>query len=250
MAIPFFNKAKEEEVPVPAKELLPKHVAIIMDGNGRWAKKRGMPRTFGHEKGGKVFKDMSLYCNDIGLDTVSFYAFSTENWKRPKDEVDGLMKFFWEYLNEAEMYFDRRMRLVFAGDKYGFSDKFRYKMEDLEQKSKDFENTTLVLALNYGGRDELKHAAQSLAKQVQQGILLPEDITEDSISANLYTAGLPDVDLVIRPSGEQRLSNFLIWQCAYAEYYFTDILWPDFSHNDLHVALQEFVKRNRRFGGV
>ncbi len=255
MALPFFNKKtspKDEPTTgaIALPEQLPQHVGFIMDGNGRWATKRGMPRKFGHREGAKNFKDLSLYCRDIGLRNASFYVFSTENWKRPQDEVDAIMDLFWDYLCEADQYLERRVRMVFVGDRSRLQDRLQKRMEELEHDSRDFEKMNLILAINYGGRDEIKHATQEIAKQVQAGTLSPDDITEQTIADHLYTAGLPDVDLLIRPSGELRLSNYLIWQCAYAEYYFTNILWPDFNRNELNRALADFAQRGRRFGGI
>lgn len=252
MRLPFFKKrhAKDAANFVLTPEQYPKHVGFIMDGNGRWATRRGVPRRIGHREGAKNFRDMSLHCREIGLKNVSFYAFSTENWKRPKEEVDAIMDLFWEYLCDADQYLDRRVRMIFIGDKSRFSAKIRNRMEELERDSRDFEKMNLMLAMNYGGRDEIRHAAQEIAREVQENRLNVENITEQTVADHLYTAGFPDVDLLIRPSGEKRLSNYLIWQCAYAEYYFTDILWPDFKEAQLHEALVEFVHRGRRFGGV
>jgi undecaprenyl diphosphate synthase len=253
MALPLFGKKEKDQSEtgkILLPETLPQHVGFIMDGNGRWATKRNMPRKFGHREGAKNFKDLSLYCRDIGLKNASFYVFSTENWKRPQDEVDAIMDLFWDYLVEADQYLERRVRMVFVGDRSRLQDRLQKRMEELERDSRDFEKMNLILAINYGGRDEIRHATQSIAEEVQQGTLDPSAITEQTIADHLYTAGLPDVDLLIRPSGELRLSNYLIWQCAYAEYYFTNILWPDFNRNELNRALAEYAKRGRRFGGV
>jgi undecaprenyl diphosphate synthase len=221
-----------------------------MDGNGRWAKKRGLPRPFGHREGAKTFRKIVRHCKDIGIKHISFYAFSTENWQRPQEEVDAIMKLFSDYLDDVQELLTEKTRMVFLGDKAMFPDYLREKMEKTEAETAVYDEMVLFLAVNYGGRDELAHSARLIAEKVQKGELSPEDITEQTVADGLYTAGYPDVDLVIRPSGELRLSNFLIWQCAYAEYYFTDILWPDFSPDDLDDALIEFGRRNRRFGGV
>lgn len=244
----LFGKKTEEELKLPEK--LPEHVAFIMDGNGRWAKKRGLPRQFGHREGAKNYRSIVRHCKDIGLKCISFYAFSTENWQRPKEEVSALMDLFRKYLDDVDEFLCENTRMIFIGDKTPFTDDIRAKMERVEQDSKDFTEMTILMALNYGGRDEITHAARLLAEKAAKGEIRPEDITEQSVNENLYTAGFPDVDLVIRPSGEQRLSNFLIWQSAYAEYYFTDILWPDFNNDELDKALIEFGRRQRRFGGV
>ncbi len=244
----LFGKKTETELALPEK--LPEHVAFIMDGNGRWAKKRGLPRQFGHREGAKNYRSIVRHCKDIGLKCISFYAFSTENWQRPKEEVEALMGLFDKYLDDVDEFLCENTRMVFLGDKSAFSDKLREKMERVERDSKDFTEMTILMAINYGGRDELARAARILAQKAVNGEIRPEDITEKSVNDNLYSAGYPDVDLVIRPSGEQRLSNFLIWQSAYAEYYFTDILWPDFTNEELDKALIEFGRRQRRFGGV
>ena len=229
---------------------IPNHVAIILDGNGRWAKAKGMPRNYGHVQGAKTVEVICEEAYRMGIQYLTVYAFSTENWKRPQDEVDAIMDLFWDYLCEADQYLERRVRMVFVGDRSRLQDRLQKRMEELEHDSRDFEKMNLILAINYGGRDEIKHATQEIAKQVQAGTLSPDDITEQTIADHLYTAGLPDVDLLIRPSGELRLSNYLIWQCAYAEYYFTNILWPDFNRNELNRALADFAQRGRRFGGI
>ncbi len=243
----IFGK-KEETIALPEK--LPQHIGFIMDGNGRWAKKRGLPRPFGHREGAKNFKKIVRYCKDIGLQNISFYAFSTENWQRPDDEIHTIMDLFREYIVDVRNFLSENTRMIFLGDKSAFDADLQEKMIKLEEDTAHYKEMTLMMAVNYGGRDELAHAARILAKKAVNGEIRPEDITEQSVADELYTKGIPDVDLVIRPSGEYRLSNYLIWQCAYAEYYFTDVLWPDFSPNDLNKALIEFDKRNRRFGGV
>jgi undecaprenyl diphosphate synthase len=246
----IFGKSDKTPEERGLPENLPKHVGIIMDGNGRWAKKRGLPRKFGHREGAKTCKKIIRYCREIGIQNVSLYAFSTENWNRPDDEVHALMDIFLSYIEDVRKSLPENTRFIFLGDKEAFNPELRENMIKLEEETKDRTGMNLMLALNYGGRDEITRAARRLAQQVADGTLKPEDITEQSISDNLYTAGFPDVDLVIRPSGELRLSNYLIWQCAYAEYYFTDVLWPDFSPADLDKALIDFESRQRRFGGV
>lgn len=231
-------------------EKMPQHIAFIMDGNGRWAKKRGMPRTFGHTEGARNFRRIMRYCKDIGVKCISFYAFSTENWKRPENEVNALMNIFRTYLDDVRNYIKEEVKMVFLGDKSKLPQDIQQKMYALEEDSKHFDKMTVLLAINYGGRDEITHATRLIAEKVRNGELNPEEITEDTVSSNLYTAGYPDVDLLIRPSGEMRISNFLIWQSAYAEFYFADILWPDFSTKELDKAIIEFAHRNRRFGGV
>jgi undecaprenyl diphosphate synthase len=225
---------------------LPTHIAIIMDGNGRWAKKRGMPRSAGHVAGAKTFKNIARYCNKIGLKYLTVYAFSTENWKRPQDEVNGIMNLLRDYLKDAENFKDENIRVRFIGDLEPLADDIKALIEKNEKGSADATGLNLNIAINYGGRDEITKAVKNI---VASG-LSADSITEDTISQNLYTAGMPDPDFIIRPSGEYRLSNYLIWQSAYAEYWFSDVLWPDFTPKHLEQAIEEFNKRNRRFGGV
>lgn len=224
----------------------PTHIAIIMDGNGRWAKKRGLPRSAGHVAGAKTFKTIARYCNKIGVEYLTVYAFSTENWKRPKEEVEGIMNLLREYLKDAENFKGENIRLRFIGDIEPLADDIKELIAKNEKMSEDATGLNLNIAINYGGRDEITNAVKKIVKN---GINA-EDITEDTISANLYTANMPDPDFIIRPSGEYRLSNYLIWQSAYAEYWFSDVLWPDFKPKHLDQAIEDFNKRNRRFGGV
>ena len=242
----WFGKKKAPSAP----RVLPRHIAVVMDGNGRWAKKRGLPRTAGHTAGAKVFENICLYANSIGVETMTFYAFSTENWKRPKEEVDTLMKLFGDYLLRVEQFKKEQIRLRFVGDRTGLSEELRRLMEDAEEMSKDFTGLTVNLAINYGGRDELVHATRAIARQVADGVLTPDGITEDTISAHLYDPCCSDVDLFIRPGGEQRISNFLLWQIAYGEIYFCDTLWPDFLPQHLEQAIAWYSGRQRRFGGI
>lgn len=240
-------QATGENMPVP------RHIAVIMDGNGRWAKKRGLPRKAGHKVGAETFRTIATYCKDIGVQYFTVYAFSTENWKRPQDEVDTLMNLFRTYLREAaETMVARGVAVRVLGDLSVLPEDIRRQIDEVHALADTLgENAaTASLCINYGGRDEIKNAVRALAKQVQDGTLKPEDITEDSISQNLYTAHMPDPDLIIRPSGEIRTSNFLLWQSAYSEYYFTDVLWPDFSTQDMDAAIADFNRRSRRFGGV
>ncbi len=235
----FFKKTKKSRP-------LPEHIAIIMDGNGRWAKKRNMPRSAGHIAGAKTFKSIARYCNKIGLKYLTVYAFSTENWKRPKDEVEGIMKLLRDYLKDAENFKDENIRVRFIGDTTPLDEDIKELMLKNERDSKNATGLNLNIAINYGGRDEITHAVREI---VSKNIPL-EQIDEQLISNNLYTAGMPDPDFIIRPSGEYRLSNYLIWQSAYAEYWFSDILWPDFTTGHLEKAIADYNKRNRRFGGV
>ena len=225
---------------------LPRHIAIIMDGNGRWAKKRSMPRSAGHVAGAKTFKDIARYCNKIGLEYLTVYAFSTENWKRPKDEVDSIMNLLREYLKDAENFKSDNIKVKFIGNLEPLADDIKELIKKDEDGSKDATGLKLNIAINYGGRDEITNAVKKI---IDSGVKTG-DITEQTISDNLYTAGMPDPDFIIRPSGEYRLSNYLIWQSAYAEYWFSDVLWPDFKPKHLEKAIDEYNHRNRRFGGV
>ena len=240
------RKSTENKLP----DVLPEHIGFIMDGNGRWAKRKGLPRSFGHREGAKNFKKIVRYCKDIGIKNISFYAFSTENWKRPKEEIDVIMDLFREYIVDVRKHLSENTRMIFLGDKSVFDDDLREKMIKLEEDTTDYKEMNLLMAVNYGGRDEIAYVARQLAQKAKDGLINPEDITEKTIDEHLYSKGIPDVDLIIRPSGELRLSNFLIWQSAYAEYYFTDIMWPDFTPKELDKALIDFVNRGRRFGGV
>ena len=240
--------SKTEEV---KNRTLPKHIGIIMDGNGRWAKKRGLPRTAGHTMGANNFRTITKYCSNIGIKYLTVYAFSTENWSRPQEEVTALMKLFREYLEEALRDFqEENIRVRFIGDSTVFPEKLRALIRRTEESSKNKTGMVLNIAMNYGGRDEILHAAKSLCKDVRSGKLRLEEVTQEALSNRLYTAGQPDPDLIIRPSGEHRTSNFLLWQSAYAEYVIMDILWPDFKPKDLEKALDEYAMRNRRFGGI
>lgn len=223
--------------------VLPKHIGIIMDGNGRWAKKRALPRSAGHKAGAEVFRTISKECGRLGIEYVTFYAFSTENWKRPKEEVNALMSLFKDYLLEAKADVTQsgNIRLKFIGEREGLSDSLLQLMDEAEEETAQHTGTTVYLAINYGGRQEIVSAVNKLISQGK------DKITEDDISSQVYTT--PECDLIIRPSGEQRLSNFLLWQAAYSEFWYSDVLWPDFKVDDLHSALREFEKRNRRFGG-
>ena len=239
---------KKKAVSTPA--VLPQHIAVIMDGNGRWAKKRGLPRTAGHSVGAKVFEKICLHANQIGVKTMTFYAFSTENWKRPTAEVETLMSIFGDYLKRVEQFKKEQIRLRFVGDAAPLSEELRRLMAEAEEMSADFTGLTVNLAINYGGRDELVHAARELAKEVKDGVLSAETLTEQDVDRHLYSDSCGDVDLLIRPGGEYRLSNFLLWQTAYAELYFCDTLWPDFGSEDLDRAIAWYSGRQRRFGGV
>ena len=221
-----------------------RHIAFIMDGNGRWAQKRGLPRTFGHKEGVKVFERIADYCAEIGLEAVTVYAFSTENWKRPQNEVEALMKLVEQYLDEFAANVDKyQVELHIVGDVSAFSARMQEKIHHAEQISKG-KPCKLCVALNYGGRDEIVHVCNTLLAQGK------EQITAADIASQLYTACVPDPDLIVRTGGEMRLSNFLLWQAAYAEFYATDTLWPDMKPSDVDLAIEAFYKRSRRFGGI
>lgn len=232
------------------KELGINHIGIIMDGNGRWAQKRGLPRKAGHPKGAEAFKRCLDSCVKLGIPCVTFYAFSTENWSRPKDEVDSLMHLFLTFMDEMMKLSSKNIRLRFIGSREGVPEKICAKMSEAEARTVGNTGMWCCVAFNYGGKEEIVNAAKKISQEYKNGKIDIDDLDEERFSSFLYTEGLPDVDLIIRPSGEQRLSNFLIWQAAYAEYIFMDVLWPDFSEKDLISALIEYGKRNRRFGGV
>ena len=229
----------------------PQHIAIIMDGNGRWAKKRGLPRTAGHAAGAETFRRIATYCRSIGVKYLTVYAFSTENWKRSRDEVESIMALFEKYLHEAidEMEQDH-IRLKVLGDLSRISPELRALIERTAEISTHYDGFQANICINYGGRDEIVHAARRFAAQCAAGERKPEELTEEAFGALLYSGGIPDPELIIRPSGEERISNFLLWQSAYAEYYFTDVLWPDFDERELDRAIAAYQKRDRRFGGV
>ena len=244
----FKSKEKPAEVDF---DRLPRHVAIIMDGNGRWAKKRGLPRTAGHAAGAETFRTIATYCKEIGLEYLTVYAFSTENWKRPADEVNAIMGLLKKYLLEAIGQMERdKVKMRFFGDLTPLTPELRELCEQTEEISKRYDGVQVNICLNYGGRDEILRAARAYAADCQEGRADPGHLTEEAFSNYLFSRGVPDPDLVIRPSGEVRISNFLLWQSAYAEYYFTDVLWPDFSKEELHRALASYQHRSRRFGGI
>lgn len=239
------NKKKNPELTASlVKSSGLRHIAFIMDGNGRWAKRRAMPRKAGHSAGAKTFKKVVRYCGDVGIDIVTVYAFSTENWSRPKDEVNAIMALLDEYIKGAkDSDEENRIKYVFLGDKSALGDALSAKCSELEELTKN-NRRTLNIALNYGGRAEIVHAVNTLISEGKK------EITEQDISEKIYTAHCPDPDLIVRTAGEQRTSNFLMWQSAYSEYYFTDVFWPDFDEREVDRAVEEFSKRGRRFGGV
>ena len=248
--MPLFRKKENTAAPVDF-DRLPRHIAIIMDGNGRWAKRRGLPRTAGHAAGAETFRTIATYCKDIGLEYLTVYAFSTENWKRPAEEVSAIMGLLRKYLLEAIGRMEKdRVKMRFFGDLSPLNEELRTLCRETEAISDRYEGCQVNICLNYGGRDELLRAARAFAGDCAAGRVDPNHLSEAEFSQYLFSAGVPDPDLVIRPSGELRISNFLLWQSAYAEFYFTDVLWPDFSKDELHKALAAYQGRSRRFGGI
>ena len=230
---------------------IPNHVAIILDGNGRWAKSKGVPRTYGHIKGCENLEKICSMAKELGVKYLTVYAFSTENWKRSREEVDGLMKLFRSYMKKClKISAENKMRVRVIGDPRAFDEDLQQKIKELEEFSSQFDELHFQIALNYGSRDEIRRAVQDMARDVKKGALDPEEITEETISDYLDTKGLPDPDLLIRTSGEERLSNYLLWQLAYTEFYFTDVPWPDFDKAEFVRAIEKYNGRDRRFGGV
>ena len=230
---------------------IPEHVGIIMDGNGRWARKRGLPRHIGHTYGAQTFRKITRYISSRGVKYLTLYAFSTENWKRPLEEVNAIIKIFRQYLMDALTDFrDDDIKVRFIGDTSAFDENMKKLIRETEEISEKRQGMVLNIAVNYGGRDEILRAVKQLCAEVKENKLSLNDITEQDISARLYTAGQPDPDLIIRTGAEHRLSNFLLYQAAYSEFYSTDVLWPDFKKDDFEKAILEFNKRSRRFGGV
>lgn len=250
----FFKSKKEifdnEEIKLDLNRV-PKHIAIIMDGNGRWAKERNLPRTMGHKAGVETIRRIIKECDKIGVKYLTLYAFSTENWKRPKDEVSALMKLLVEYLKKEFDELNKNNVIINnIGDISKLPEVCQKELTSAYERTKNNTGITMNLALNYGGRDEILTAIKKMAQDIEKGSISIDKINENVFSKYLYTKGMPDPDLIIRPSGEQRLSNFLLWQCAYSEFWYSDINWPDFSENDLHKAIYDFQNRDRRFGGI
>lgn len=228
-----------------------KHIAIIMDGNGRWAKKRGLPRTAGHAAGAEAFRRIANYGRTLGVQYLTVYAFSTENWKRSEEEISGIMRLLGTYLKEGLRDMEKNhVRFRFFGDLSRLSPELQKLCRETEERSANYNGVQVNFCLNYGGRDEIVRAAQAFARDVAAGKVAPEELTEAMLSSYMYSADVPDPELIIRPSGEMRTSNFLLWQSAYSEYVFMDVLWPDFGPDDLDAAIEEYYRRNRRFGGV
>lgn len=244
----MFKRKKTIEA---APRKIPTNLGIIMDGNGRWAKKRGLPRTAGHVTGAQVFRKIAKYCEKCGVRYLTVYAFSTENWRRPQDEVDSIMNLLRQYLKESLADFQQENIVVrFIGSRDELEPDIRDLIAEAEESTAHKKGMTLNIALNYGGQQEIVHATRMLAQKVAEGVLTSDEIDEKMLEQALYTEDQPPVDLILRPSGEYRLSNFLIWQSAYAEFVFMDVLWPDFKEEDLDRAFEEYARRDRRFGGV
>ena len=240
----LFRKSTPHTAGEVDKNRLPRHIAIIMDGNGRWAKQRSLPRTAGHKAGAEVFRDIATYCKELGVEYLTVYAFSTENWKRPAEEVSAIMGLLKQYLLEAVDTMERdNIRLKFFGDLSAIAPELQKLAEETREISGHYDGFQANICLNYGGRAEILRAARLCAEA-------GEDWTEENLGKHLYSAGMPDPELIIRPSGELRLSNFLLWQCAYSEFYFCDTLWPDFTRAELDKAIIDYQGRDRRFGGV
>ena len=228
----------------------PRHIAIIMDGNGRWAKQRGLPRTAGHAAGAETFRRIAEHCRTLGVEYLTVYAFSTENWKRSEEEIGGIMRLLGNYLREALRDMEKNhVRFRFFGDLSRLSPELQKLCREAESQSADYD-VQVNFCLNYGGRDEIVRAARAFAADVAAGKCATEDLTEEKLSGYLYSADVPDPELIIRPSGEMRTSNFLLWQSAYSEFVFMNVMWPDFGPKDLEAAIAEYHRRNRRFGGV
>ncbi len=240
-------KRKNEQ---PRTRSVPQHIAIIMDGNGRWAIKRGLPRTAGHAAGSETFRRIATYCRKIGVQYLTVYAFSTENWKRSAEEVGAIMQLFEKYLHEAiDTMAQDHIRLKILGDQTRISPELRALIARTDEISARYDGFQANICINYGGRDEIVRAAKSFAARCAAGECSPDELTQERFAQSLDTAGIPDPELIIRPSGEIRVSNFLLWQSAYAEYYFTDVLWPNFDEKELEKAIAAYNRRNRRFGG-
>jgi len=230
--------------------ILPNHIGIIMDGNGRWANKRGLPRSAGHSAGSRTFKAIARYANKIGIKCLTVYAFSTENWMRPQEEVNSIMNILRNYLKDASNFKDENIKCRFIGDRTILDEDIKKLMDDAEETSKNATGLMLNIAINYGGQDEIIHAVKNVIMSAKPTDKIEDIITKNAVEACLYTAGQPPLDLIIRPSGEYRLSNFLTWQSAYAEFWFSDVLWPDFKPKHFDQAIEAYAKRERRFGGI
>lgn len=250
----FKRKEKDNLFPEDIKldyQKMPKHIAIIMDGNGRWAKERNLPRTMGHRAGVETLREIVKECSKLNVKYLTLYAFSTENWKRPQEEVDAIMNLLVQYLvKEVEELHSNDVVVRTIGNIKKLPEQCQIELDRAYEKTKNNDGLILNLALNYGGRDDILYSFKGILKDIEEGRIKSEDINESTISEHLYTAGMPDPDIIIRPSGELRLSNFLLWQCAYSEFWFSDINWPDFKKENLHRAIYDYQMRDRRFGKV
>ena len=247
----FFRGLFKKKSPNIDYNRLPVHIAIIPDGNGRWAKKRAMPRSIGHREGANTLKKIVKFCNKIGIKHLTFYAFSTENWSRPKSEVDSLMSLLLELLKDTDKELgESDIRISVIGNISGLSLELQKEINRVVKSTAKNRGLNLIFALNYGSKDEIVLAIKRIAEKIKSENIKIEDIDEKTIAKNLYTSGIPDPDLLIRTSGEKRISNFLLWQLAYSEFWYTDVLWPDFRQEDILEAILEYQKRNRRFGGI
>lgn len=243
------TEQKEKRAEEAGSANLPRHIAIILDGNGRWAKKRGLPRTAGHAAGAETFRRIATYCRDIGIEYLTVYAFSTENWKRPADEVGAILKLLGNYLQEAVDTMERdHIRLKVLGDPEILPDKLRGLIRETSDISSRYDGFQANVCINYGGRDEIVRAARRYAEDYRAGKV--SGLTEEVFAGYMFSAGIPDPDIIIRAGGEQRLSNFLMWESAYSELMFSDVLWPDFTPEDIDGAIEEYRRRDRRFGGI
>lgn len=244
------HNVEKEEIEIDRNNI-PEHIAIIMDGNGRWAKEKKLPRTMGHRAGVETIRRIIKESHVLGIKYLTLYAFSTENWKRPKDEVGALMKLLVEYLrNEIEELNANGVVIKILGDTTKLAGECQKEVNDAVKLTKNNKGLVVNIAFNYGGRDEILRAVKAVSKDVEKGIINSNDITDDIFENYLYTKGTPDPDLIIRPSGEKRISNFLLWQCAYSEFWYSNVNWPDFKETDLHKAIYDYQNRKRRFGGV
>lgn len=246
MPFPFLKRKKTQKTQAGID-----HLAVIMDGNGRWARKRGLPRNLGHKAGGETLRKVTEWCGNREIKYLTVYAFSTENWTRPSEEISSLMELLIEFLNQYEDEMEQQgIKLRVMGDLSNIDRNIREELDKAVKRSSHRKKMQLVIAFNYGGRREIVHAVGKIAKEVADGLIDPDDITEETLSSNMYLPDIPDPDLIIRPSGELRLSNFLMWQSAYSELWFSNVLWPDFKEADLDKAISDYKKRDRRFGGV
>lgn len=245
----FFSKKKKLEK-LDENLKIPRHIGVIMDGNGRWAKSRGLPKSAGHKAGADVLKKIAEYCDELGMEAITAYAFSTENWSRPQREVDYLMNLMYEYLRDApKLLAGKKAKIRVVGRVDQLSEKIQKEIVKTEEMTKNNTGIWLNLAVNYGGREEITSVARHIAEDVKAGILDPSQIDEKLMSERMYTSYIPDPDVIIRPSGELRLSNFMLWQAAYSEFWYSDVFWPDFKTSDIDRMIRDFNKRDRRYGG-